>query len=397
MRRALAVAFFTVACGPGRAPSPPVAMTIRPVGTSDAPTVATAVDPETAEAPLQMAFAGNRLCVRSDGRVYCQPSTGSPVSPLVQDELRVAGVEDAIDLSGNRSLMCVATRRGTVMCAGTNTHGELGARAEDEETDHFVEVVGVAHARRVAAGITHACALLDDKSVKCWGRNDHGQTGSDTYYMPQARLLATATLVPGVKAESVAAGNESTCARTPERQVVCWGMQQDQGPRMKAARWTNERPTRIPDLDDVSALQAQDEGYCAIRRGRVLCWGQARRLIPGTDYFGSGIVSVADLKDIQQVALSDSHACALHGDGRVSCFGYPYTGALGRPQPSDPTKQYDAVTPTLVEPLPRAKFVGAGGTLSCALTSNNDVYCWGRWYTDGGTHDEPSPISIQLR
>ena len=29
----------------------------------------------------------------------------------------------------------------------------------------------------VAAGKRHTCAVLDDKSVKCWGPNDYGQLG----------------------------------------------------------------------------------------------------------------------------------------------------------------------------------------------------------------------------
>jgi alpha-tubulin suppressor-like RCC1 family protein len=32
-------------------------------------------------------------------------------------------------------------------------------------------------ATSIRAGALHTCALLDDSSLKCWGRNDSGQLG----------------------------------------------------------------------------------------------------------------------------------------------------------------------------------------------------------------------------
>jgi alpha-tubulin suppressor-like RCC1 family protein len=32
-------------------------------------------------------------------------------------------------------------------------------------------------AKMISAGGEHTCALLDDDSVKCWGRNQYGQLG----------------------------------------------------------------------------------------------------------------------------------------------------------------------------------------------------------------------------
>jgi alpha-tubulin suppressor-like RCC1 family protein len=371
-------------------------MTIKAVATVEAPTFGQRSNEDVPEAPLQVVLATSRLCVRADGRVYCHPQSG-PEPPLIQEKFQIAGVDDAVYLAGGRSLLCVVTRRGTVMCAGSNDYGELGARSDKERSDSFLEVVGLTHAKRVSVGTSHACATLDDKSVRCWGKNESGQTGSDTYYHPEARQLVRPTLVPGVQSDNVAAGNGSSCARTLQRHVVCWGFEQDRTEGMKNGQWRNERPTRLPDLDDVSAIYSRDEGYCAIRRGQILCWGDARRLIPGTEYFGSGVVSVPEIKDAREIALSDSHACALHGDGRVSCFGYPYTYALGHPGPSDPQKEYEVEPAALVEDLPRAKLVATGGTQSCALTQNDDLYCWGRWHSHSGPHDEVKPVPIRLR
>lgn len=398
MRRAFVIVALLSACGdPNRPSRAPLAMTIPSVAPVQAAPAAPVETEAAAESSLQLVFAGTRLCVRSEGRVHCQPTSGSLVTPLVQDQLRVEGVDDAVDLAGSDQIMCAVTRRGTVTCAGSNTWGELGARSDEGHRETFGEVVGVTHARRVSVGSDHVCALLDDKSVTCWGRNDFGQTGSDTIYRPEARQLVKASVVPNVKAESVVATSESTCARTPEREVVCWGLLQD--PKTGYSRAT--RPTRVPELDDVSALYAHGIGYCALRRGKILCWGHARGLVAGVDRSDHGVVTVREIKDAQQLAISDRHACALHADGRVSCFGYPSSTALGRSMSPEPQVQYVATGPGLVEGLPRARFVAAGGSQSCALTSDDasraDVYCWGRWYTDAGAHDEPKPIVVPLR
>ena len=37
-----------------------------------------------------------------------------------------------------------------------------------------------ARATAVSTGFGHACALLSDQTVRCWGNNDHGQLGTGT-------------------------------------------------------------------------------------------------------------------------------------------------------------------------------------------------------------------------
>jgi Ca2+-binding RTX toxin-like protein len=84
-------------------------------------------------------------------------------------------------------------------------------------------------AGRTALGVTlgddHTCALPDDATVKCWGRNDAGQLGQgDTDNRESA---APIDLGAGRTAVAVTAGGNHTCARLDNEQIRCWGLNDD--------------------------------------------------------------------------------------------------------------------------------------------------------------------------
>jgi len=73
---------------------------------------------------------------------------------------------------------------GAVKCWGANTTGELGTgdyigrgSAVGDMGDHLPAVNLGQPAQAIAAGAHHTCALLQDRTVKCWGQNDLGQLG----------------------------------------------------------------------------------------------------------------------------------------------------------------------------------------------------------------------------
>lgn len=80
---------------------------------------------------------------------------------------------------------CVILADGSLRCWGRNESGQLGAGDTDErgsEAHPMSTVIPVnlgpgRTALRVAAGLSHTCALLDNHKIKCWGSNSHGQLG----------------------------------------------------------------------------------------------------------------------------------------------------------------------------------------------------------------------------
>jgi alpha-tubulin suppressor-like RCC1 family protein len=83
-------------------------------------------------------------------------------------------------------------------------------------------------ATAIAAGDYHSCAILDNGSVKCWGYNNRGQLGIDsTPTMGDASgemaQLAGINLGTGRTATAIAAGEYHSCALLDNASVKCWG------------------------------------------------------------------------------------------------------------------------------------------------------------------------------
>jgi alpha-tubulin suppressor-like RCC1 family protein len=342
---------------------------------------------EPREPPIQLVATLARLCMRADGHLYCA-SMSELDQPLVRPANEVAGIEDATSFAMGRGDGCAVTRRGTVLCFGDNTFGQLGAKLGAERSESAVEVAGVARARHVFAGPLHACASLEGGTLRCWGNNANGQTGSDTIYLPEARELAGSAEVPGVKSESVACTYGATCAVTASQEVSCWGRQEG---LMNSP--SNQRPTLVPGLSGIDEVAAGDSAFCGLRRGEVVCWGEGRRMVAGADE-RSAVSVVPGIRGAKHLSIVDDHGCALLGDGRVACFGFPYSHALGRAADDSAT---EPVPGEVIDGLPRATAVTTSLGISCALTTESELFCWGRWYSQQGEHDEPKPFRLRLR
>jgi len=108
----------------------------------------------------------HHTCVVSEaGQVWCWGWGDRGFTDRIEDTPRlIEGVGDAIDVADGAGFTCVLTGTGEVWCWGTESSpfGEFPARIFES-------------ARKISAGSTHACALLEGGEIRCAGFNNSGQ------------------------------------------------------------------------------------------------------------------------------------------------------------------------------------------------------------------------------
>jgi len=96
------------------------------------------------------------------------------------------------------------------------------------QAGRFKEISNVTHAVDVDSGLGHACALLSDGTVKCWGSNAYGQLGRNsttTGSTPQPVLNISGAWQLAVGKNHACVLITSTNPGTDD--IQCWGLNRD--------------------------------------------------------------------------------------------------------------------------------------------------------------------------
>jgi alpha-tubulin suppressor-like RCC1 family protein len=184
------------------------------------------------------------------------------------DPVAVPSVAGATAVAAGKEHTCVVIGGGAVKCWGASGPGQ--------NSSDSVEVPSLTGATAIAAGDRFTCALLGSGSVKCWGGNYEGQLGAPTtaWLTPDPVTVASVT-----GATSIAAGTAHACAVVTDGAVKCWGYNQHgqlgNGDIAGAvANGTGWLPEQVPGLTGVTAISAGASHTCALVRGQgVKCWG----------------------------------------------------------------------------------------------------------------------------
>ena len=138
--------------------------------------------------------------------------------------MNLVQTQNVKDVDAKGISTCAVLDNKSVSCWGKNEYGQLGNGITGGSNSIPVIVSGISNATKITNGYRHACAILDNKSVQCWGRNNQGQLGDGTF---EDRNVPKA--VTGVtNVVEIAPGYRHTCALLDNDTVQCWG-QNNQG------------------------------------------------------------------------------------------------------------------------------------------------------------------------
>lgn len=289
------------------------------------------------------------------GTQYHTMDEVQPVALALETGDKVA----AIAAGGFRT--CALSQRGVLKCWGQNNNlpadasggflglGDTEHRGDGNDMGAALPAVNLGTGRRVAQvamGRWHSCALLDDGSLKCWGRNHKGQLGLGNTADHGAGAAGMGDGLPAVdlgdrRAVRITAGELHTCAILDDQSVKCWGS--NEGGRLGLGTTT-----------------------VAYGDGPLEMGGN----LPAVQLATASPVAIASGKD---------HTCVRFANASVKCWGLNYAGQLGLGNTAaygDQPGDMGAGLPD-VDLAAGVASASAGGSFTCARLQGEAIKCWG--------------------
>ena len=337
----------------------------------------------------------------------------------------------AISVGANHS--CALLDDNTVKCWGEGASGRLGQDSQLDLGDDPGEMASLSSinlgigrtAQAISAGDSHTCALLDDGTAKCWGRNSDGLLGqghdSPVGDAPgdmagTASIDLDSDLVSGQRpVAAISAGKTHTCILfLNDDTVKCLGNadngQLGQNNRLHKGDHANETiPPLLPPIDlgsgrTAKAISAGEEHSCAILDDdTVKCWGlndMGQLGQDNTTTIGNGTppcsppppcmanpsvtattsIDLGTGRTAQAISAGRKHTCVILDDDTAKCWGEGDNGQLGQENGNhlgDDSGEMGSLMSIDLGSGRTAKAISAGDSHTCALLDDDTVKCWG--------------------
>jgi len=360
--------------------------------------------------------------------------TGSSTPVQVKAVSGRGALSSVTQISAGGDDTCALLAGGTVNCWGYNTKGQLGDGATTNSSIP-VQVKDAAgtglltNVTQISVGRLHACALLRDQTVECWGANYYGQlgNGATTQRAIPVQVKDEAGTGRLSNVTQISAGGFHTCALLGDHTVECWG-DNHLGQLGNGTTVGSSMPLQVKDaagtgtLSNVTQISAagHEAGFhtCALLSDRTVeCWG-----FNAEGQLGNGVqlylattdnstpvqvnnaTGTGALSNVTQISPGGSHTCALLSDNTVECWGYDLSGQLGNGTATGSSTPVQVKDAAGTGTLSNVTLISAGGSHTCAVLSDNTVECWG--YNEQGqlgngvglyltTTDRSTPVRVK--
>lgn len=278
--------------------------------------------------------------------------------------------------TANFTHSCFVVDPGDVYCMGDNGVGAAGSASGSTLTPRKIE--GISGVKAIDSGRGYTCAIDGSNAVLCWGLNASGELGDGT----EAPFDPAPHPVVGLgAARGLAAGDSHTCAILEDRTVACWGISLE-GLATIDSSLLARTPEKLEGAVAVDAVAAGATFTCIVTGGSVACAGNNRF---GT--LGSGpepalsrtFLPVQGVREVTAITAGNGHVCVIQGPEKsVACWGINNLGQLGNGNREPAFGPVPLAAPEgETAPLTNVVALSAQNHHTCARTADSNVYCWG--------------------
>lgn len=330
---------------------------------------------------------------------------GGPTPPP-EDPVVCSVTPCVTQITAGRGHFCALLQDKTVRCWGDNARGQLGVASAGDAGAGPAAVSELTTALQVSAVDSTSCALLEDGNVWCWGSNATAALGhSEGIADPHPRPSSVPLPAAARRVDVLSAAGTSTfaCATLETGEPWCWGANGGASGLLGRSALSDAVQTATPGLADrllpygIERFGRSGAPFAIASDGVLIEWG----FVSGRDAPPSGPARAypiaLDLPRVSDIAASASHACAI-ANGRLACWVHGTT----------PTFLCDGTGPTTTKRLPvaagvdgtaqpRQVAVALGSNGACVRLSDGTVQCCGSNGSGGlGTGDMSMTSSMSF-
>ena len=343
---------------------------------------------QVASGIARFALGYSHTCVQLTSGLRCwgnneqqQIGNDQPYSQLHFSPVDVLNLSDPVArVEGGRNFSCALTQAGRVHCWGRQANGQLGTGKQlyaDPLPSNAVPGLGPG-VRSISVGDQHACAVLQDRRLKCWGNNDRGQVGNNRHATHWRHDPVEVKGVSG--AVQLALGADHACARLSGGGLRCWGDnsrgQLGLGPD-EPKHWQHT-PQPVVGLGATSHVTAGERHNCALTQSgnRMWCWGD-NSILQLTEEFESVVsapVAMDTLRDGPN--LGNRSLTDIKAGGLITCVSTNLASVSAAACWGGPPwfGDYARVPNEMGTDILR---IAAGWSHVCGVKQGGGLWCWG--------------------
>ncbi|MBX7147889.1 thrombospondin type 3 repeat-containing protein [bacterium] len=332
--------------------------------------------------------------------------------------VKIKKVEFGGDANSVCSIYSAGPYPGRIKCWGNNSGRKVSLFTSDSRSPTPNAIPDIDNAIDVGIGDSHACALLNNGQIKCWGSSAWGTRGDNL-----ASHYGNPNIVSNIdNAVQISVSDDYNCARMSDGTVKCWGRCDAGQCGIPTDDFRMITPALVEGINDAVDIQTQG-GWgsyaCALlAHGTIQCWGSmflAAATSTANVFVWETPQTIPDVINAVGMSLGQNHACARISDGTIKCWGNNNTGQLG-----DGTT-ITRTTPVSVVGINNAVGIKVGGQHAftdmlafvvegdplqyvngkqhtCARLADGTLKCWGRNTSgqlgDGTLINRSVPVSV---